>query len=91
MNKSWERETAEMLHKINEETRKLLDANLPIEEFHKKHQELMDYWHEASKKIQQNHPMRIKPKARPKHTHHSHHMTEKYHLHKILKQFHSDN
>lgn len=87
MNKTWEAETAQMLKKINDETRKLLDANLPIEEFHKKHQELMDYWHETSKKIQQNHPFTMKPKARPKHHHQTHHMSEKYQLHKILKKF----
>lgn len=75
-----------MLKKINDETRKLLDANLPIEEFHKKHQELMDYWTETSKKIQNNHPFKNKPKARPKHNHQTHHMSEKYLLYKILKK-----
>jgi len=87
MNKTWELETAEMLKKINEETRNLLDANLPIEEFYKKHQELTDYWHETSKKIQQNHPLTLKPKARPKHGHHTHHMSEKYQIKKILSKF----
>ena len=83
--KTWEQETAEMLKKINDETEKLLNANLPDEEFHKKHQELIDYWNETSKKIQQNHPLKNKPKARPKHTHQSQHMTEKYLIHKILR------
>ena len=83
--KTWEQETAEMLKKINEETDKLLNENLPDEEFHKKHQELIDYWNETSKKIQQNHPFKQRPKARPKHSHHSHHMTERYMIEKILR------
>ena len=86
MNKSWEEETAQMLQKINDETKKLLNADLPIEEFHKKHQELMDYWHETSKKIQIHHPLSNKPKAIPKHNHHTHHMTDKYLIHKIIKK-----
>ena len=85
MTKTWEQETAEMLKKINDETEKLLHANLPEEEFHKKHQELIDYWNETSKKIQLNHPLKNKPKAHAKHNHQSHHMTEKYMLKKILK------
>ena len=89
MNKSWERETAEMLKFINDETEKLLHANLPIDEFHKKHQDLMNYWHETSKKIQSHHPLKNKPKARPKHNHQTHHMSEKYQIHKILKKFES--
>ena len=87
MNHSWEYETGEMLKKINEETKKLLNANLPDEEFHKKHQELMDYWSETSKIIQQNHPFKNKPKARPKHGHQTHHMTDKYLIHKLLRKF----
>ena len=90
MHKTWEEETALMLKKINDETEMLLEANLPLEEFHKKHQELTDYWHETSKKIQQNHQMSLKPKARPKHHHQTHHMTEKYQIQKILKQFYKD-
>lgn len=86
MNKSWEHETAEMLKKINDETEKLLTANLTEEEFHKKHQELIDVWSETSKKIQLNHPLTNKPKARPKHGHQTHHMTEKYLLYKLLRK-----
>lgn len=87
MKKSWEQETAEMLKTINDETEKLLDSNLSSEEFHKRHQELMDYWYETSKIIQQNHPFTLKPKARPKHHHQSHHMSEKYQIRKILSKF----
>ena len=86
MNHSWEYETAEMLKKINDETEKLLHANLTDEEFHKKHNELIDYWDETSKKIQQNHPLKNKPKARPKHNHNTHHMTEKYLLYKLIRK-----
>ncbi|MBO5954437.1 MAG: hypothetical protein J6Q13_00530 [Clostridia bacterium] len=85
MTKTWEQETAEMLKKINDETEKLLHSDISEEEFHKKHQELIDYWNETSKKIQQNHPFKRKPKAHPKHNHQSHHMTEKYMLKKILR------
>lgn len=91
MAKTWEQETAEMLKIINDETEKLLHANLPTEEFHKKHEELMRFWNETSKKIQQNHPMNLKPKARPKHHHQSHHMTDKFFLNKMLKQLYKDN
>ena len=87
MKKSWEQETAEMLKTINDETEKLLDADLSSEEFHKRHQELMDYWYETSKIIQQNYPFTLKPKARPKHHHQSHHMSEKYQIRKILSKF----
>ena len=72
--------------KINEETKKLLDANLSIEEFHKKHEELMNFWHETSKKIQQNHKFNNKPKARPKSSHYSHHMSDKYHIEKLFRK-----
>ncbi len=87
MKKTWDEETAHMLQKINDEIEKLLNSNLSPEEFQKKHDELMDYWHETSKKIQQNHSLSLKPKARPKHNHHSHHMSEKYHIKKILFRF----
>ena len=86
MNKTWEHETAEMLQHINNETEKLLNATLSAEDFHKKHQELVDYWNATSKKIQQHHPLKYKPKARPKHAHNTHHMSEKYLIEKILKK-----
>lgn len=86
MNKSWEQETAEMLEKINEETEKLLTSNLPRDEFHKKYQEIIDFWNETSKRVQQNHPLNHKPKARPKYAHHSHHMSDKYHLEKMFRK-----
>ena len=91
MHKTWEEETAQMLKFINDETEKLLNTNLTTDEFHKKHQELMDYWHETSKKIQQNHPLTLKPKARPKHHHQTHHMSEKYQIQKLLSKFHEEN
>ncbi len=86
MNHNWEYETAEMLKRINDETEKLLHANLSDEEFHKKHQELIDYWDATSKKIQEHHPFKHKPKAKPKHGHQTHHMTEKYLLYKLIRK-----
>ena len=87
MHKSWDHETAQMLKRINDETEKLLNSNLSAEDFHKKHQELVDYWNETSKKIQQHNNLKYKPKARPKQSHHTHHMSEKYLIEKILKRF----
>lgn len=86
MNKSWEQETAEMLKTINDETEKMLNSNLSAEEFHKKHEELMTFWNETSKKIQENHLNENKFKARPKPSHQTTHMTDKYLIEKLLRK-----
>ena len=91
MNKAWEEETSQILKTLNDETEKLLHSNLPPEEFIKRHQELMDSWHEASRRIQHSHSLSLKPKARPKHHHHTHHMSEKYQIQKLLSKFHEEN
>ncbi len=87
MNKFWEKETSQMLERINDETEKLLTSNLTTDEFQRKHQELMDFWQEASKRIQENYELLLKPKARPKHNHSSNHMSEKYKVRKALSKF----
>ena len=91
MKTTWEEEISHMLNTIDIETEKLLNSNLSNDDFHKKHQELTDYWHETLQRIQHKHTLTFKPKARPKHNHYSHHMNEKYHIKKLISKLNNDN
>lgn len=74
------------LNRINEETKKLLEEDLSIEEFHKRHDKLMRYWEQETKNLQNHYETIRKTKAIPKHYHISRHLTDKYLLKKLLNK-----
>lgn len=86
MKDNWITETTKLMSVVNEKTEKLMKLNLNDEEFHKKHQEIMDFWEAETKKLQNKYPMSNRPKAKPKSSHQINHMTNKYYIHKILNQ-----
>lgn len=87
MELNWTSETAEMLKKINEETDKLIKEDLPIEEFHKKHNKLMQFWDEEEKRLKNKYPSPNKLKAIPKNRHITTHMADRFLLRKMLNKF----
>ena len=87
MNKNWVTETALMLKKVNDRTEQLLHLNLSDEEFHKRHQEIMDYWDNETLRLREKYPLENSFKARPKSHHLSHHMTNKYQMKKMFNKY----
>ena len=74
------------LNKIHEETQRLLDEELSIEEFHKRHEKLMKYWEQETMRLQTCYETVRKTKAIPKHYHITRHLTDKYLLKKLLNK-----
>lgn len=87
MEQNWTTETTRLLNKVNAETDKLLKENLTIEEFHIRHEKLMKFWDEESKRLKEKYPPLRKTKAIPKNSHLTTHMTDKYVLNKLLNKF----
>ena len=90
MKKNWVTETAKMLKRVNDKTEHLLKQNLPEEEFHKRHQEIMDYWDAETIRLRKEYPVVHKFQARPKYNHKTTHMSEKFQAKKIFNQFFND-
>ena len=87
MKQNWVNETAKMLKIVNRKTEQLMAENLPEEEFHKRHQEIMNYWDSETLRLQNKYPNHNSIKARPKSSHITRHLTDKYLIHKMLKDF----
>lgn len=86
MKHNWETETALMLKNVNAKTEELMALNLPADEFHKRHQEIMDYWDKETKRLQTKYPAPSKPKAIPKANHKTQHLTDKFLIDKLFKK-----
>lgn len=90
MGQNWISETAVMLNKINKETKQLLEEDLSVEEFHKRHEKLMRYWEQETKRLQNTYENIRKTKAIPKHSHITRHLTDKYLLKKLFRKIEED-
>ena len=87
MKQNWITETAKLLQSVNKKTEQLLAQNLQDEEFHKRHQAIMDFWESETLRLQNKYPNQNSIKARPKSNHVSQHLTDKYLIAKMLKNF----
>ena len=85
MKQNWITETAQLLKMVNKKTEQLMKQNLPNEEFHKQHLDIMSFWENETIKLQNKYPNQTSINARPKKSHITRHLTDKYLIHKMLK------